>query len=138
MIFLDANYIISLFVEDHKFHERAKEIDELLIGKEQIISRLVISEVITILNIKLKASNEVIERAYNQMYNYYEVIEDHYFYDKGLEKILKYDDKDLSLFDCIYMAVMEELGIKKIVTFDNHFTNKGIEVIGVSNKVKSF
>jgi predicted nucleic acid-binding protein len=46
-----------------------------------------------------------------------------------LKKILKYDNKDLSLFDCIYMAVMEELGISKIVTFDEHFQNKGIEVI---------
>ncbi|WP_225370210.1 hypothetical protein [Methanobrevibacter arboriphilus] len=63
-----------------------KKIDESLIGKEQIISRLVISEVITVLNMKLKASNEVIERAYHQMNNYYEVIEDHYFYDKGFEK----------------------------------------------------
>ncbi|MDR3063022.1 MAG: PIN domain-containing protein [Methanobrevibacter sp.] len=130
MIFLDANYIISLFIENHEFHERAKEIDESLVGKEQIISRLVISEVITILNIRLKASNEVIERAYHQMHNYYEIIEDHYFYDKGLEKILKYDDKDLSLFDCVYMAIMEELGIKQIVTFDKHFNNKGIRVIG--------
>jgi predicted nucleic acid-binding protein len=130
MIFLDANYIISLFIEDHEFHERAKEIDESIIGKEQIISRLVISEVITVLNMKLKANNEVIERAYHQMYNYYDIIEDHYFYDKGLEKILKYNDKDLSLFDCIYMAIIEELGINQIATFDNHFNNKGIEVIG--------
>ncbi len=130
MIFLDANYVISLFIEGHEFHERAKKIDESLIGKEQIISRLVISEVITVLNMKLKASNEVIERAYHQMNNYYEVIEDHYFYDKGFEKILKYNDKNLSLFDCIYMAVIEELGIKKIATFDKHFNNKdGIEVI---------
>jgi predicted nucleic acid-binding protein len=130
MIFLDANYIISLFIEGHEFHEKAEEIDKRLVGKEQIISRLVISEVITVLNIKLKASNEVIERAYHQMYNYYEIIEDHYFHDKGIEKILKYDDKDLSLFDCIYMAIMEELGIHQIVTFDKHFNNKGIEVIG--------
>ena len=39
------------------------------------------------------------------MFNYYEIIEDQYFYDKALEKILKYDDKDLSLFDCIHMAI---------------------------------
>ncbi|WP_225370209.1 PIN domain-containing protein [Methanobrevibacter arboriphilus] len=47
-----------------------------------------------------------------------------------MKKILKYNDKNLSLFDCIYMAVIEELGIKKIATFDKHFNNKdGIEVI---------
>lgn len=129
MIFLDANYIIALFIEGHKFHKRAKEIDESIIEQEQIISRLVVSEVISVLNIKLKANNEVIERAYYQMHNYYQIIEDRYFYDKGLEKILKYNDKDFSIFDCIYLAVMEELGINQLVTFDKHFNNKGIEVI---------
>jgi predicted nucleic acid-binding protein len=42
MIFLDADYLISLFIEYHEFHKRAKEIDESIAGKDQIISRLVI------------------------------------------------------------------------------------------------
>lgn len=55
------------------------------------------------------------------MYNNFSVIEDHYFHDKAVQKLLKYNKKDLSLFDCIYMVLMEELGITEIVTFDEHF-----------------
>jgi len=124
MIFLDANYIIAWFVEEHEFHERAKEIDEIVTKKESIISRLVIAEVITVLNMKIKANNELIEKTYSQLNNNFDIIEDHYFYDKAIAKILNYDEKDLSLFDCVYMSLMEELGIRKIVSFDKHFDNK--------------
>ncbi|MGL4669550.1 MAG: type II toxin-antitoxin system VapC family toxin [Methanobacteriaceae archaeon] len=123
MIFLDANYIIALFIEDHKFNERAKEIYKS-IDNEKIISRLVITEVITVLNIKIKADNGIIKKVYQQMYNNFSVIEDHYFHDKAVQKLLKYNEKDLSLFDCIYMVLMEELGINEIATFDEHFENR--------------
>jgi predicted nucleic acid-binding protein len=87
---------------------------------------MVIAEVITVLKIKLKANNKIIEKTYKQLNNNFDIIEDHYFYDKALEKILRYDEKDLSLFDCVYMSLMEELGIKEIATFDEHFDKKNI------------
>jgi predicted nucleic acid-binding protein len=106
------------------FIKRAKEIDELIIGKEQIISRLVILEVITVLNIKLKATNEVIEKTHYQMQNYFEIIEDHYFMTKHWKNFLNTMIKTYHSFDCVYMTLMEELGIKKIISFDKHFQNK--------------
>ena len=124
MIFLDANFFINLYIETNENHERAKEINDKIAEKEKIISRLVLAEVITVLNMKIKASNEQIKNIYKQLDNNFDIIEDHYFHDKALEKLLKYDEKDLSLFDCVYMALMEELGIKEIATFDSHFDNK--------------
>ena len=124
MIFLDANYIIALFIKEHEFHERANEINTITAKKEKVISRLVIAEVITVLNMKIKASNKIKKRVYEQLNNNFDIIEDHYFYDKAFENLLKYDEKDLSLFDCVYMSLMRELGIKKIVSFDKHFDRK--------------
>ncbi|MGL6298914.1 MAG: type II toxin-antitoxin system VapC family toxin [Methanobacteriaceae archaeon] len=123
MIFLDANYIIALFIEEHEFNKRAKEIYQS-IHEEKIISRLVITEVITVLNIKIKADTEVIKKVYRQMHNNFSIIEDHYFHDKAVQKLFKYNERNLSLFDCIYITLMEELGITEIVTFDEHFENR--------------
>jgi predicted nucleic acid-binding protein len=39
MIFLDDNYIIVCFIEEHEFHGRAKEIERTIAKKERIISR---------------------------------------------------------------------------------------------------
>lgn len=36
---------------------------------------------------------------------------------------MKHKNERMSLFDCIYIALMKELGIKKIATFDSHFDN---------------
>ena len=54
MIFLDANYLVSYYIEDENDHERALEIDEEIETKEQIISKLVIAEAINVLYTKLK------------------------------------------------------------------------------------
>jgi len=124
LIFLDANYIIALAITKHKFHERAKEINKNILEKEKIISKLVVAEVITVLNMKIKADNKIIEKTYQKMKNNFDILEDSYFYDNALEKLLKYNEKDLSLFDCVYMSLMRELGIKEIVSFDEHFDNK--------------
>lgn len=62
MILLDTNYIIALFIGDHEFNKRATKIYQS-IDKEKIISRLVITEVITVLNIKIKSDNEIIKKS---------------------------------------------------------------------------
>lgn len=42
MIFLDANFLINLYVETSNEHERANEIYNLIENEEKIISNLVI------------------------------------------------------------------------------------------------
>jgi predicted nucleic acid-binding protein len=45
--------------------------------------------------------------------------------------MLDYLPERIPFFDCLYIELMQELEISKIVTFDEHFNNKGIEVISV-------
>jgi predicted nucleic acid-binding protein len=51
MIFLDANFLINLYVKSNKNHERAKEIFKLIEKREKVISNLVIIEVITVMSV---------------------------------------------------------------------------------------
>ena len=127
MIFCDTDYFINLYVETNENHERAKEIYDLIENKEKTISKLVIMEVITVLNIKLKQNHKLISKVYKQLNKSYSILDDTVFYDKGfklLEKELNENNKRISLFDCVYMALIKELGIKNIVSFDKHFDNQ--------------
>jgi predicted nucleic acid-binding protein len=117
MIFLDANYLVSYYIDTEDQHERALEIYREIKGKEQIISKSIIAETINILHNKIKIDFTDIERIYNDLNNNYDVIEDHYLYDKTMIRVLK-DKQRLPFFDNLYIVLMEELGIKQIATFD--------------------
>lgn len=54
------------------------------------------------------------------------ISEEHF--DKGWKLFLKYHDKGFSFTDCLSFLIMEEKGIKKALTFDEHFKQAGINV----------
>ena len=127
MIFLDANYLINLHVRTNENHERAKEIYDLIKNKEKVISKLVIMEVTTVLNSKMKQDHELISEVYKELNEEYTIIIDNDFYNKGFNLMINELTKNnnrIPLFDCVYMVLMKELGIKEIVSFDEHFDNK--------------
>jgi len=127
MIFLDTNYIVSYYVESEKHHERSLEIADMIEDMDQVISRLVIGETINILDDKLKLDKKFIKDIYEELFSNYTVIEDHFYYDRALENILK-STKRIPFFDHIYIVLMRDLKISEIVSFDKHFNNqKGIK-----------
>ena len=88
MIFLDASYLVSLIFKDHDKHEKAKELYEKMDNKEKIISKLVITEVITVLD-KLKVNKELIKHAYTYLNEDFNIIDDYVFFDSAIEQVLK-------------------------------------------------
>jgi len=128
MIFLDASYLISLIFEDHDKHEKANELYKEMENKEKIISKLVITEVITVLDKKLKVNNELIRYAYDYLNTDFNIIDDYVFFDNALEQVLK--QKHLGFFDCMYIAIMKKLEIEELATFDEDFNKiEGIKVV---------
>lgn len=126
MIFLDANFLINLYVETNNYHERANEIYNLIENEEKVISNLVIMEVITVMNIKLKLDLDLISEVYEELNIAYKILNDANFYNKGfaiLNGEFNKNKERISLFDSVYIALMRDLGIEKIATFDDHFDN---------------
>ena len=39
------------------------------------------------------------------------------------------DWNDLSFTDCVSFAVMKRLGLEKVLSFDNHFSRAGFEIV---------
>jgi predicted nucleic acid-binding protein len=122
MIFLDANYIISLYVEAEEDHKRALEIRKKIENEEKLVSKLVIAELINVLYTKLKVDKKLIKRTYEEIKNKYTIIEDSYIFDKTMDKIMD-SQKRVPFFDYAIITLMEDLGIKEIATFDKHFDN---------------
>lgn len=127
MIFLDVNFIISLFIEDHSHNKQAMEIYERIKDQELIITNSVIMEVMTVLNIKLKVSKDTLEKVYTSINTeIFEIIEDTGLYDDAIKRQIAYLPERLPFFDCLYIELMEQMNIKEIATFDKQFDNKGI------------
>ena len=97
MIFLDANFFINLYVKGNENHERAKEILKSIKNEELLTSKLVIMEVITVLNVKLKKDIGLISNVYKELNEDYKVISDIDFYDEGLEILIKEFNKTTNL-----------------------------------------
>jgi predicted nucleic acid-binding protein len=128
MIFLDASYLISLIFDGHDKHEKAKQLYEEMDNKEKIISKLVIAEVITVLDKKLKVNKELIKYAYNYLNEDFNIIDDYVFFDSAMEEVLK--TEHLGFFDCIYITIMKKLEIEELATFDRDFNKiEGIKVV---------
>jgi len=84
-------------------------------------------EVITVLNVKLKQDPILISNVHKELNEEYKIINDTVFHGKGFKILLNefnMNKERIPLFDCVYMALMKELGIKEIVSFDEHFDNK--------------
>jgi len=134
MIFFDSNVIVDCFIKkysngmENPRHKRAVELWKS-ISETKIISNLVRIEVINVLYLKHGKDKELIKKVYNGLLNDFEIIEDSEYYDYGFEKLYK-SSGNLSLTDCIYLAVMEDYDIKKIVSFDPSFDDyKGVKRI---------
>ena len=75
MKFAEPRFLISFFHKKSEKHERSKRIYKKLSGEKQLISFMVIAEVLTVLR-KLKTNNDMVKKAYNCMINDMIVLDD--------------------------------------------------------------
>lgn len=118
MYFLDTTFIVGLLVSTDQWHEPAVEIYNKIKDEELVISKLVIAETITIL--KNKLSTKDIREIYMNLPNMFKIIEDSYFFDEAMEIFIKYDS-EISFFDAMYIFLMKNENIMKLVSFDHDF-----------------
>lgn len=126
MIFLDTSYLIAFFIKGEEKHERAVEIAKIIKNEEKIISKLVVAETITVLKKKLQTKD--ITKIYDTLKDF-TTAEDSHLFDRAFKHFEKHDG-EISFFDAVYIAIMEDFAIHQIVSFDSDFNNKkGIIVI---------
>jgi len=119
MIFLDTNFIITYYLKNDKYHDRAVKIWKTLEDREMIISRTIIVEVFNILNTRLKENIELSKKVYKFILDKPIVLDDHFYHDKAFKLMSEFynDSKRVQFADCIYMTLMKQLEINKIARF---------------------
>jgi predicted nucleic acid-binding protein len=121
MIFLDASFLIAIFVENDQWHQDALKILPKIANKKKFISKLVIAETIT--NLTHNLDTKDIKEIYNNINENFIVINEIDYYNEAMKVFIQYDGT-LSFFDSLYIKIMEKKGIYKIASFDKHFDNK--------------
>ena len=130
-LFLDTSFIIALEDADDQNHPPAVAYWKSFKRNPRkiIITSYIFDETVTFL--KRRISHEKAAEVGNLMLSsptveLIHISEEHF--DKGWRLFLKYHDKCFSFTDCISFLVMEENGIKKALTFDEHFRQMGINI----------
>lgn len=122
-IFVDASAYLSVLNKKDGNHKKALKISEELFlgGGEFVTSNIVIYEVYTVLSLRVDKKlaldfKEIIERDQTEII----------YLDKKLENIAwdifqKQTSKNVSFFDCTSFAVIRDLGIRAVFSFDSDF-----------------
>ena len=123
MIFVDSSYYIAIADAKDQWHGKVIELSDHIENDLNVVSSFIISEVIT----------EIVRRsggkaAYN-MYNYFtdncEIIYiDRDLFVESMGIVLKYDGT-LSLADAASIAIMDNMKISEIASFDSDFDKVG-------------
>jgi|SRR3989344_509163 len=133
MIFLDSSFIISYEIENDQNHNKAvilmSKIRRRMYGPP-VISEYIFDEVSTLLLVKLKDLNKVVERCELikglDMFRVNELI-----FEQAWKIFKEQKNTKLSFTDCTIIATMKSKGIQNIATFDEDFKEiENINVIG--------
>ncbi|KZX11549.1 type II toxin-antitoxin system VapC family toxin [Methanobrevibacter filiformis] len=119
MIFIDASFLIAIFLAKDQWHRRSEKLAKNLENKEKMTSDLVITEVMASIGGKVGGKASLLLFQYiTDNYQIYST--DMNSLKKSMNYFLKYDGR-LSLVDTISIKIMEEANIHEIASFDSDF-----------------
>jgi predicted nucleic acid-binding protein len=129
-IFVDTSAVYAFISEDDRNHEIARQIWEtLLTGEDKLVTNsYVIVESITLIQQRLgmKYVRAFLPQFTPILHMDWLGQEQH---SRAVEQLLGANRRHLSLVDCSCFETMRRLGIEKAFTFDEHFQERGFQVI---------
>lgn len=125
MIFIDTSFFVSLFLDNDPNYPRATKLYPH-IENDTIISDDILKETLTIVS-QRKGKLAAI-KAHEELLNDHRLLSvTTARFQAGLDFFLDSKlQKDISLIDCITVAICKELKIKRILSFNRHFKNFGL------------
>lgn len=126
-VFIDADAFISLQFYKHSSHKKAIEITHKLdlVRPQAFTCTYVLLEVATVINMHFehKIGSEVVGQIIKDPN--IKVIKGDQFLSKGIEWLKRQKSKNVSLNDCVYFAIAEELQVDGVFSFDKHWEKNG-------------
>jgi predicted nucleic acid-binding protein len=133
VLFVDTSFLLALELRNDQNHQTAaKQWQSLSRNLPRLVTTsYVFAEVVTYLNGRGQHAKAV--QVGNVMLlspSVHFVHVDENLFRRGWTYLQQHRDKDYSLTDCISFIVMEELGLKRALTFDQHFAQAGFMLQG--------
>lgn len=132
LVYADASYWIALLHPKDKLHNLAKRESKTLKEARIVTSEMILSEVLNSLakygkNIR-NAAVQFIHKI-NKNPNVDIVPQTSLQFQKAVDYYSKRNDKQWGLTDCASFIIMEEKGIKEVLTSDHHFKQAGFKIL---------
>jgi len=129
-IFLDTCFFIALSDEKDKNHKKAKTsfVEHLKKGARFVTGINILIEYLDGVTKRI-SKEKAIEELDNILNSKLLVVEPLKEEDWGKSVVYfrKYNDQQIDMTDCLSFAIMERLGLKDVLTFDNDFRIHGYE-----------
>jgi predicted nucleic acid-binding protein len=128
--FVDTWFLVALFDARDSDHARALRVDRAVRGATLVTHDGILSEFLAFVSsegerIRLRAARVVREVLRERV-----VVEtDRSLFLAALTRYEQRPDKEYSLVDCMSMVVMEQRGIRHVLTNDHHFSQAGFVVV---------
>lgn len=129
-LLVDTGALLALLLRNDQNHDRAVTFLQAHPDRRFVLTDLILAEVVT--RLRARAGAEVAVRAGRSFLGSrrYEVLfADVRLVGSALGRMAQYDDKRLSLTDCVSFEVMDQLGLSTAFTFDRDFRDCGYDVV---------
>jgi predicted nucleic acid-binding protein len=129
--FVDAWFFIALFDRRDAHHLRARRLAvEVLARSHAVTHDAVLTEVLAYFSEEGVAARQIAVEGARRALRLYEVLpSDRTLFSAALDRYAARPDKQYSLVDCMSMVLMEQRGIRHVLTNDHHFSQAGFVVV---------
>ena len=122
MFFIDTTFLLRISYEKDHWHDNAQKLIPKIKNQIVWISNIILIETLNGLSDFLNGKQlENMYQFLNENYNIYRV--DKQLQDKAIKISEKYNGA-LGFAECIPIAIMEEIDMNEIISFNKHFDNK--------------
>lgn len=135
-VFTDTSYLIAFYDVNDQFHNQSVSIlkSSLPSDSQLLISDYIYDEVLTYFITRYGYRGYLKSKIFDLDVSRYHKIHLSFINDliwmKAREMFFKFNrDKKFSFTDCTSFALMKDLGLKDVLSFDHHFQERGYKII---------
>lgn len=132
LIFIDTSYLIAILDPKDDRHNRAQEVSKSLGNFKAVTSEMVLTELLNYFSAKGKNFRQLGLRVTDQLksdINVEVISQTAKQFEQACQLYRQRMDKEYSLTDCASMLIMQEKGMKNVLTHDKHFQQEGFRAL---------
>lgn len=128
-IFIDTSYIIAIINERDQYHNQALNLANLYMNRSIIVTDSIILEIANSLSRRYKAEAIQIIEEFLSSENVEVVRLTIDTFERAFNLYKTRQDKEWGLVDCISFIVMKDGSVSEVLTFDQHFSQAGFQIL---------